>query len=228
MKFSKETLATLKNLASINSGIVLHKGNFIMTRSVNGATYAEVNIPEEIDVDLAIYDLNAFLSILSLADENSEISLNVNGDVLIKSARSEINWPSADPSTIVTPKKAIQFPPAFVEFDITSEDFGKVMRVSRGLGADTLEIKSEKGNIVINAYNKNADTKLSKPLYTFIVSEYKDDKEFNFVLNILNMKMLNDNYKVKLWAQNEMFASKFESENVSYVLAVESESNHKF
>ena len=74
MKFSKESLATLKNFATINGGIVLKPGAFVMTRSVNGATYAEATLADEIDAEVGIYDLNAFLSILSLADENAEIS----------------------------------------------------------------------------------------------------------------------------------------------------------
>lgn len=228
MKFSKDSLSILKNFASINGGIVLSKGNFIMTRSVNGATYAEVTIPEEIDSELAIYDLNAFLSILSLADDGAEIELNKTGDISIKSDRSVINWPSADPATIVSPKKRINFPEPNVTFDITSDDFGKIMRVSRGLGADTIAIKSDGKAIVVNAYNKISDTKLEKPLYTFQVSDY-DGAEFNFIINLLNMKMVNDNYKVQLWASgDQMFASKFEGSNVTYVLAVESDSTHDF
>lgn len=228
MKFSKDTLAIFKNFASINGGIVLTEGNFVMTRSVNGATYAEATIPEEIDSELAVYDLNSFLSILSLADDGADIALNKTGDISIKSERSVINWPSADPTTIVSPKKRINFPQPNVTFDITGEDFGKIMRVSRGLGADTIAIKSTGKEIVVNAYNKISDTKLEKPLYTFQVSDY-DGEEFNFIINLLNMKMIPDNYKVQLWASgDQMFASKFEGVNVSYVLAVEADSTHNF
>ena len=228
MKFSKETLTVLKNFASINGGIVLKQGNFVMTRSVNSTIYAEATIADEIDSDLAIYDLNAFLSIMSLADDNADITLNKSGDVLIKNARSEINWPSADPSTIVSPKKPIVFPEPVVSFDISGEDFGKIMRMSRGLGADTLAIKSDDGKIVINAYNKIVDSSLTKPLYTYNVSDYDGTNNFNFIINILNMKFLTDDYTVNLWANGELYASQFKGKSVSYVIAVEVDSSHDF
>ena len=228
MKFSKEALATLKNFATINGGIIVKRGTFVMTRSVNGATYAEATLADEIDAEVGIYDLNAFLSILSLADENAEISLLPSGDISIKGARSEINWPSADPSTIVAPKKPINFPTACVIFELNGEDYQQLMRVSRGLGADTLTIGSSDGKVVIKSYNKIADTKLEKPLYKFEVADYDDTNDFNFVINIANMKMQQDSYKVLLWAQGEMFAAKFEGTQAAYVLAVEADSTHNF
>lgn len=229
MKLTKSTQAILKTFSTINGGIVLEKGNFVMTRSVNGATYAEVTIPEEIDVNLAIYDLNGFLSILSYADEDSEISLDpVTNDIMIKTDKVTIGWPSADPTTIVVPKKAIVFPPASVEFDLSAEEFTKIMRVVRGLGADTLSITNTDGSVVINAFNKIVDVEMKKPLATFNIAEYNGSSDFNFVINILNMKMIPDDYTVKLWAKDSMFASKFEGKVVSYVLAVESDSTHNF
>jgi hypothetical protein len=228
MQLSKESLATLKNFATINGGIVLKPGQFVMTRSVNGATYAEATLSDEIDAEFGIYDLNAFLSILSLADENASISLNKEGDISIKGARSEITWPSADPSTIVAPKKQISFPTANVIFELNAEEYQQIMRVSRGLGADTLTIGSEDGKIVIKSFNKIADSKLEKPLYKFDATEYNDSNNFNFVINIANMKMQQDSYKVLLWATGEMFASKFEGTTASYVLAVEADSTHDF
>lgn len=229
MNFSKETLAVLKNLATINGGIVLNEGNFVMTRSVNGATYAEATIAETIDSQLAIYDLNAFLSILSLADEKAEVSLKNDGDISIKGARSVINWPSADPTTIVAPKKPINFPEPKVEFSITAEDFNQLMKVARGLGADTIAITAENGKVIVNSFNKVSDSELKKVLYSFEISQLDDvSKEFNFIINLSNMKMLPDSYEVKLWAQDQMFAAKFIGTHITYVLAVESDSKHNF
>ena len=108
------------------------------------------------------------------------------------------------------------------------EDYQQLMRVSRGLGADTLTIGSSDGKVVIKSYNKIADTKLEKPLYKFEVADYDDTNDFNFVINIANMKMQQDSYKVLLWAQGEMFAAKFEGTQAAYVLAVEADSTHNF
>ena len=80
MKFSKETIAVLKNFATINSGIVLTPGNFVMTCSIIGTTYADTTIQDEIDNELAIYDLSGFLSVLSLGGERLEDDYCVDAD----------------------------------------------------------------------------------------------------------------------------------------------------
>lgn len=230
MKFSKHTTSILKNFATINSGIYLKQGNFIMTKSVNSATYAESTLPADdiIDFDVAIFDLNGFLSILALSGEDSEILANKSGGILIKGKRTEIIWPEADPMSIVYPKKAINFPEAKVQFDLSGDDYNQLMRISRGLGADTLSIANKSDKVVINAYNKKVDSTLSKPLSTFEVSDYEDDKDFNFIIDITNMKLQSSDYTVKLWANGDLFAAKFEGELANYVLAVEADSSHNF
>lgn len=228
MILSKETIAILKNFSTINGGIYLRKGNSIMTRSISGATYGEATINDTIDVDLAIYDLNGFLSILSLADNDADISLSDDNNILIKGKRLEITWPAAEPDSIVYPKKSIQFPPSPVEFEIQAEDFGQIMRVARGLGADTLAITRQDNKIIINSYNKDIDTKLEKPLSAFEAADYHGDLDFNFIFKISNMKMQTDTYNVKLWASGDKFAAAFNGTQINYVLAVEIDSTHSF
>ena len=229
MKFSKELIATLKNFSTINTGIFLQKGDFIMTRSVNGATYGESVLPAgvELEFDVAIYDLNGFLSILSLSGEDSEVSVK-GVDIIIKNKRVEIVWPSAEPDSIVYPKKAIQFPNPVIQFDLSGEDYSQMIRVSRAVGADTLAIASSGDKIVINAYNKTVDSNLKKPLSTFEVAENVGGNVFNFIINMSNMKLQNGNYHVKLWAQDTMCAAKFVGDIASYVIAVEADSTHSF
>lgn len=229
MQFSKDLIAILKNFSTINTGIYLQKGDFIMTRSVNGATYGESVLPTgvELEFDVAIYDLNGFLSILSLSGEDSEVSVK-GADIIIKNKRSEIIWPSAEPSSIVYPKKAIQFPPAVVQFDLSGEDYSQMIRVSRAVGADTLAIASSGKKVVINAFNKSIDTNLKKPLSSFEVADHDGSNDFNFIINMANMKLQNGNYQVKLWAQDTMCAAKFVGEQASYVIAVEADSTHSF
>ncbi|AXY82802.1 DNA polymerase accessory protein, sliding clamp [Acinetobacter phage KARL-1] len=229
MKFSKQFVSILKNFATINSGIYFQAGDFVMTRSASGATYGETTLPpgEEIEFNVAIYDLNAFLGILSLSGEDSEITSN-GDEILIKGKRSVITWPAADPSAIVYPKKAIKFPEASVEFDLSGDDYKQLMKISHGLGATTLTIENANGKVVFKTYNKEIDPNFEKPLSTFDVADYTGDKEFKFILHIQNMKLLPDDYKVKLWAVGEKFAVKFAGTQSSYVLSVEDGSTHNF
>ncbi|WCZ66235.1 DNA polymerase [Yersinia phage MHG19] len=225
MKFSRETLNILKNFSTINSGIVLKKGNFIMTRAVNGTSYGEATIPDTVDIDVGIYDLNGFLGILGLVGEEAEISMDTDGNILIKDARSEIFWPSADESTIPHPSKPIPFPVANVIFDLKGDDLQQLMRVSRGLAIDTLGVTTKDGKIIINGYNKSADSSSMRVLYSVEVGEYDGTNNFCFMINMANMKMQPADYKVLIAAQG---AIKFEGSHASYVVALEADSSNDF
>lgn len=228
MKLSKDTLNILKNFSTINSGIMLKPGKFIMTRAVNGTTYAEATIADEIDFEVAIYELNGFLGILSLLNEDAEISLADDGNIKIADARSTIFWPAADPSTIVFPSKPIPFPVASVIVDFKSEDLQQLMRVSRGLQIDTITITNKDGKIVLNGFNKVEDSALVRTKYSLTLGDYDGTNNFNFVINMGNMKMQPADYKLLLWAQGKKTAAKFEGEHASYVVAMEADSTHDF
>lgn len=228
MKLSKETLNVLKNFSTINSGIMLKPGKFIMTRAVNGTTYAEATIADNIDFEVAIYELNGFLGILGLVSDDAEISQADDGNIKITDSRSTIFWPAADPSTIVFPAKPIPFPVASVIIDFKGEDLTQLMRVSRGLQIDTIAITNDNGKIVLNGFNKVADSGLVRVLYSLTLGEYDGTNNFNFVINMANMKMQPASYKLMLWADGKKTAAKFEGDHASYVVAMEADSTHDF
>lgn len=228
MRFSKVLISTLKNFATITSGIYLRPGAVINTKTQTGSIYAEVRLPdgEEVDLDVAIYDLNAFLSILSLAGEDSDVSVGRDG-IIISGDRSTINWPAADLDSIIFPKKAIDLPPHQVEFNLSADDYNQIMKISRSLGAEKLAISNVDGYAVISSFAKS-DTEYERPLSTFKVAEVDAEKDFNFIIDMRNMKVQNDDYLVKLWAQGTMFATCFESTNAKYIISVEADSSHAF
>lgn len=232
MKLSKDTINLLKNFSSINAGMMLKPGNFVMTRAVNGTTYAEATIADEIDIEVALYDLPSFLNILSLVSDDAEISLSEDGNIKIADARSKIYWPSADPSTIVFPQKPIPFPVASVITEIKAEDLQQLMRVSRGLQIDTIAITNKDGKIVLNGFNKVEDSGLTRVKYSLVLGDYDGQEEFNFVINMSNMKMQPADYKLMLWGKSngakKQSAAKFEGNHASYVIALETDSTFDF
>lgn len=219
MKLSKDTLNILKNYASINPGIMLKPGSTLMTKSINGVVYAETTIDDTLDFELGIYDLNNFLSVLALLGEDSDIELDLATSIAtIVNGKSRIYYPAADASTIVSPKNAIKFPVADVIFEISGENFNKLTRAARTLSIDTLAIASEDGKIVINGYNKTVDQDLNNVLYSFECADYEGTSKFNFLINMANMKMLNDDYKVMIASQG---AAKFEGKTSTYIVVLE-------
>lgn len=229
MKFSKNTLSILKNFSGIYSGIMLNKGNTILTRSVTGASYGEADIDDTIDIEAAIYDLNGFLSILSLVSDNAEVAVSDDQtQLVIRDQRSTIYWPIADPSTIVFPAKKIPFPVANIIFDLKGEDYNQLMKASSGLKIDTLVIRSHDGKIIIDGHNQLEDKDLNRQLYSLTVADYDAPQQFKFVINKGNLKLMPADYRVQLWAKDKKFAAKFEGSQASYVVAMEEGSTHEF
>ena len=68
MNLSEDTLHFLKNFASINPNIVVESGHTIKTIAESKTVLAAAQVEEEFPVDFGIYDLNEFLSVLSLVD----------------------------------------------------------------------------------------------------------------------------------------------------------------
>ena len=75
MKLSNDTREVLKNYASINANLLVTTGNTIATMSQMKNIVSTATVPDTFDSDFAIYDLNEFLSALSLFND-PELTFN--------------------------------------------------------------------------------------------------------------------------------------------------------
>lgn len=218
MKFSKQTIDILKNFSQINPSIMLTKGSFIMTKSLNSVTYAEAQIPDVIDEDVGIYDLNSFLNMLNVVGIDSEIVHDITtGEIVIRGDKMKIVERSADPTTIAKPKKRLEMPVADLVFQITANDLDKLIKASRMMKLTDLSVEPIEGKLVITAKSKE-----SASTFSVEVGEYEGDNVFNFDIKIDNMQFINSDYKVEISAKG---AAKFSSENgVAYVVVLEATS----
>ncbi|ADI96338.1 gp45 sliding clamp [Acinetobacter phage Ac42] len=228
MRLSKETQAILKNFSTINSSIKLTPGKFIMTCNLGRTIHASAQIEDEIDIDAGIFDLPGFLTLLGLVDENAEISLTEDGSKFaIKGPRSVVYWPSADPAGLTYPKNTINFPAPTVEFMLKSDTWNQLTRVSRALGVDVIAFNNRDGEVHVDGFNKQADSAFVRPLLSLNLGDAGTTTDFNFILNMANLKLLVDDYKVKIFAKGASMASCFEGSTV-HVIAVEKSSTHGF
>ncbi|ASD52039.1 DNA polymerase processivity factor [Pseudomonas phage PspYZU05] len=228
MKLSKETIEVLKTFSTINNGIMLNPGNFIMTRSVNGAVYAHAEVQDDIDLEVAIYDLNGFLSVVSLF-EDLEISMNSDGDMVLKDKATTIILSGADPSAIVYPKKAINIPSTCFSVELSGHVIQQLKRVARGLlNIDTVSIENKDGFIYLNGYNAKGDTQLSRVLYSAKLGEYDGANTFKFFINMDNLRIQNEDHILSVWASGQQQVAKFESKTMTHVVAMEDGSRHDF
>ena len=66
MNLSEQTVSILKNFSSINQNLLVKQGKVINTMSAMKNIVAKAEVEEEFPVEFAIYDLNEFLSCLSI------------------------------------------------------------------------------------------------------------------------------------------------------------------
>ena len=69
MKLTKETLAILKNFATIQPNLMFKAGSELKTIAEAKNIVAKATITEQIPQDFGIYDVNDFLSSLSLFND---------------------------------------------------------------------------------------------------------------------------------------------------------------
>ena len=122
MKLSNETVTVLKNFSTINQNLVIKEGSSISTMSAMKNIVAKAEVKETFPQEFAIYDLNEFLSCLSLFEKPN---LDFKDDFVMitedsRSGRSLKYWYS-DPSVVTTPKKELTMPETEVNFESNTD-----------------------------------------------------------------------------------------------------------
>lgn len=192
MRFTKETLSILKNFAGINGNIALKQGSVLTTISPHRNVVASVTVTEVFPEDFYIYDLSQFLGVLSLfTDPDIEFTSTV---ATIKEGKNAIKYHAADKSVLLLPPdKAIKFPGADVEFELSAEQLVAIQKTSSVLSAPDLSIVGNGETISLRVLDlKNSSTN------NYEVEIGETDQEFCANITISNLKMINQTYKVEL------------------------------
>ena len=217
MKLSSNTTNILKNFSQINQSILIKQGNKLKTISVMKNILAEAEIEEEFEKDFAIYDLNQFLSGLSLYDapdlEFGESYLT------IRDGRRRAKYFFADPDVIVSPpEKEISLPSEDVCFILTAQDLQQLKKAASVYQVPDISVIGEAGVIKLVARDKKNDTSND---FEIVVGE--TDLEFVFNFKEENLKIVPGNYDVVV---SEKLLSRFTNQNidVTYYIALEPDS----
>ena len=151
MKLSNETLSVLKNFGTINQGIYFKQGKTLKTVSSHKNILAEVTIKEDIPADFGVYDLNNFLSVVSLHKDDPSFEFDEKHVVIVgNKGRSKIKYRFCEPTMIVTPpEKQFVMPEAEIAFSLTAEDFDWILRAASVLSSPHVAIESDGSKINI-------------------------------------------------------------------------------
>ena len=219
MKLSKETVALIKNFAGINSNLLLKQGNKLATISAQKNVMADATTTETFP-DFAIYDLNEFLGAMSLF-EDPELDFQ-DKYVSISQGNMKIKFFAADASVLVAPQKAITFPDAEINFNLSASMLNMIHKTASVLRAADVSIVGDGTKVTaIVGDKKNASgNSFSEPVG-------ESDKTFKVNLKVENLKMLPGDYQVSISSKK---ISRFKAPNTDlvYYVAVEADSTFEF
>lgn len=225
MKISNETIAILKNFSTINSGIAFKAGNNISTVSPQKNILADAKIEENIPVDFCIFDLNNFLSVISLFKDGAELEFDSKYvSVVGMGGRSKIKYRFTSPSMIVVaPDKRPNIPSVDVEFKLTEEDFSWIMRTANVLGSPHIAVESDGTQVNLVTFDSNDDSAHSNSITLNNVDPA--GKVFKLVFKTENLKIIPGNYTVEISSKG---ISKFSDDvnEIYYWITLETSSTY--
>ena len=195
MKLSEDTIAILKNFATINSNLVFKPGQKLKTIAESKTIMAQADIIEDFPQEVGLYDLNEFLSVLSMIPE-PDIDF-MDNNMLIQNNLQKVDYFYSNPEILTTPSKAITMPDAEVGISLSEEELKRIHQASSVLGHSDLSIVRESNDKV---FAKVYDAKdATANVYTLsLVLENQIPNRFNFDFNIANLKLLPGDYFVSL------------------------------
>ena len=215
MKLSENTLAVLKNFASINSGVVLGAGRAQRTISPEKSILVEATLDDDIPTQFGIYDLNQFLGNLTTL-RNPELTFSKEG-VVLDDGELSFEYRACSANLIITPpEKELVLKSVDVKFSLPNETLQKLIKVATMNGLPNLSVVGKNGSLLLKIHERANDTSNSG---TIQIGEYAG-QDFTASFKTDNLKLLPNDYNVEI--QKGAFA-KFENANntLKYFIALE-------
>ena len=225
MKLSTATISVLRNFSTINQNLVVKAGSNISTMSAMKNIVAKAKVTEKFPTDFAIYDLNEFLSGLSLFGKPD---LEFNDDFVIikeEGTSQSLKYWFSDPSVVTTPSKEISMPSTELTFPLSSDTLNEITKAAAVIGAPDMALAdgklrvTDKKNSTANAYETS--------LYIFDENKetHTDDVKYAFWFKVENLTLMPGAYDVEVSSKK---ISHFTSTKlgVQYWIALEPESTY--
>lgn len=215
MNFEPQTLAILKNLATINPSICFKEGQKLRTISPGKTILAQATATSELPGTFAIYDLSRFLSVLSLF-ESPDIAPS-NTFLTISDDRQTVNYTFADLSTItVPPDRTPVVDNAEVHFELTAEALLRVQKAMGVLGLTEMCVHGNGSQILLKAVDSK---KIGSD--NFAIEVGTTEHKFNMIFKAENIKLLPGTYQTAISSRG---IAHFKSDVIEYWIATEASS----
>jgi hypothetical protein len=215
MKIDANTIAVLKNFAKINPSILIQEGNVLKTMSTSKTIMAKATVPTNFPKRCAIYNLDKFLSTLSLYND-PELNFNETSIGISDSNRNG-RCVYADESNIVkAPDKELNLPSVDASFRLTNETLKDIEKALGVLSVPEIVVVGDGSDINIQA----ADTK-NPSGDTYSIKIGTTDKTFKAIFKSENIRIIPGDYDVEISARG---ISRFRGKEAEYWIAVEQSS----
>ena len=215
MKLSNDTREVLKNYSTINANLLVTSGNQIATMSQMKNIVSKATLPDTFESEFAIYDLNEFLSAMSLFDD--PVLDFGDSSVKISQGGQSLNYFYSDPTVVTTPKSDITMPDPDAVFTLKQSVFNQVLKASSVLGVPDMVLDvNETGQMNLRVSDRKNDTSNS---FSVEVGEGGTPNQ-KFFFKVENLKLLSGDYEVKVSSKG---ISNFKNVNkdVEYFIALE-------
>jgi hypothetical protein len=223
MKLSSQTLSLLKSFAGINSNLLIREGNHIATRNATGSIQARATVEEEFPRNIAIYDLNQFLGLVSVSSD-PDIDFEITSLQIRSATGGVIKYHYAEESLIkAVPDTEPEISTTF-QFILTNSDMSVIQKTASIVAATTLSVTSSGSGVslVINDPKNPSSNSYSKMLGD-------SNETFTMRVSIDNIRpVVDDTYEVVLGtalAKNGMKVPVFRfnstNRNLKYLIAAD-------
>lgn len=193
MKFSNDTLAILKNFAIIQPNLMFKAGNELKTIAEAKNIVAKATITESIPQDFGIYDVNDFLSSMSLFTD-PEIELS-DKSAKLSEGKSKLTYFFSDEASLTFPQKDVTMPAIDAAFTLTADVLKSLQRATSLLSVSTVSVESTADGVAISVKDAKNSTSNS---YATEVDGHNGGHSFKFHFDISNFKLLPGDYEVSI------------------------------
>ncbi|MCP5064596.1 MAG: hypothetical protein GY936_19335 [Ignavibacteriae bacterium] len=208
MKLSKTTLKMLMNFREINPHLYIPTGSEILTGGLSKAIASRINIEEEFDQEVSIYDLGQFLSSLNSFQDP---------DIFLHEKYLDIKEEKYTQRLRYASKEIVRSVKSFIDFteDMYSFTFPlygiDVKRIQKAAASNkSTEIVIENDKIVIGEID--TVTESWNPVANKFIIEVDELKEISpecfIILPVMNFKILPIDYNVGVIYNSGMDGSK--------------------
>jgi hypothetical protein len=195
MKLSNETLAILKNFASISAGLYVPGGSKVRVKEAQNKVLAEAEFAENFP-SFCVADLSKFLSILT-ADKEVDVDFK-GSDIVITmlGGRSKINYRCSPKNVVNVPKDttyAVEDP--FVEFTLTAKDLAYLKKTASLLSLPCIAVEHDGTKSFFRVFDPKNDSDNSQ---TLDLDSKGEGMNYQIIFNQENLNFVDGDYDVKI------------------------------